>query len=76
MWSEMLTPPATNTVAGVGGSAEKRVFFRTAGPPVLTATPDGVPQFLAAMPEHPAGDARPALDDGLSVVVEPPRLRE
>ena len=54
MWSEMLTPPATNPVAGGGGSAEKRVFFRTAGP-VLTATPDDVVQFLAQCQSIPPG---------------------
>ncbi|MBV8232752.1 MAG: DUF1559 domain-containing protein [Planctomycetaceae bacterium] len=53
MWSEMLTPPATNPVAG-GGSAEKRVFFPTPGP-VLTATPAGVVQFLAQCQSIPPG---------------------
>ncbi len=54
MWSEMLTPPAVNPVAGSGKYAENRVFFPSPGA-ILTATPAGVQQFLQQCQNIAAG---------------------
>ena len=60
LWSEMLTPPAVNPVAGSGKNAENRVFFPTPGTN-LTPTPAAVQQFLKQCqniaPGTPAGSS-------------------
>jgi prepilin-type processing-associated H-X9-DG protein len=57
MWSEMLTPPAANPVAGSGKTTENRAYFAVSGGPYLTATPAGVQQFLSACQSVPPGTA-------------------
>ena len=54
LWSEMLSPAATQVYAGSGKNAENRVFFAVPAPNV-TATPAGVQQFLAACKNIPTG---------------------
>jgi len=57
LWSEMLTPPAVNPVAGSGKNAENRAYFPVSGGPYLTATAAGVQQFLSACQAVPSGTA-------------------
>jgi prepilin-type processing-associated H-X9-DG protein len=54
LWSEELTPPAVNPVAGSGKNFENRAFFNAKAPNV-TPTAAGVLQFLAACNGIPAG---------------------
>jgi prepilin-type N-terminal cleavage/methylation domain-containing protein/prepilin-type processing-associated H-X9-DG protein len=54
LWSEMLTPPTVNPLAGTGKNNENRAYFNAAVPN-QTPTPAGVLQFLAACQNLPAG---------------------
>jgi prepilin-type N-terminal cleavage/methylation domain-containing protein/prepilin-type processing-associated H-X9-DG protein len=64
LWSEMLTPPATNPVTGTGKNAENRAFFN-ANAPNVTATQAGVLQFLAACRNLPPGTPARSSNMGL-----------
>jgi prepilin-type N-terminal cleavage/methylation domain-containing protein/prepilin-type processing-associated H-X9-DG protein len=57
LWSEMLTPPATNVTAGMGKFFENRGFFN-ANAPNITPTAAGVLQFLATCQNLPTGTKR------------------
>jgi prepilin-type processing-associated H-X9-DG protein len=54
LWSEELTPPAVNPLAGTGKNFENRAYFN-ANAPNATPTPAGVLQFLAACRNLPSG---------------------
>jgi prepilin-type N-terminal cleavage/methylation domain-containing protein/prepilin-type processing-associated H-X9-DG protein len=54
LWSEMLTPPVINPLAGTGKNFENRAYF-LANVSDMTATPAGIQQFLAACRNIPAG---------------------
>jgi prepilin-type N-terminal cleavage/methylation domain-containing protein/prepilin-type processing-associated H-X9-DG protein len=54
LWSEMLTPPVVNPVAGSGKYFENRAYFN-ANAPNVTPTQAGVMQFLAACKALPPG---------------------
>jgi prepilin-type N-terminal cleavage/methylation domain-containing protein/prepilin-type processing-associated H-X9-DG protein len=54
LWSEMMTPPGTKVVVGMGKMFENRAFF-DANAPNSTQTPAGVMAFLTACHSLPLG---------------------